>query len=94
MIKVASVASFQPIPVQAVYAATKAFVRSFSEAVSAELKGTGVTMTALCPGPVATEFLEAGGFKKRASRALVHVVDGRGRREGGRSRAPTRASAS
>jgi short-subunit dehydrogenase len=63
VIQVASVASFQPIPVQAVYAATKAFVRSFSEAVAAELKGTGVTMTALCPGPVATEFLEAGGFK-------------------------------
>jgi hypothetical protein len=63
VIQVASVAGFQPIPVQAVYAATKAFVRSFSEAVSAELRGTGVTMTALCPGPVATEFLEAGGFK-------------------------------
>jgi len=66
VIQVASVASFQPIPVQAVYAATKAFVRSFSEAVSAELKGTGVTMTALCPGPVATEFLEAGGFKNES----------------------------
>jgi short-subunit dehydrogenase len=64
VIQVASTASFQPIPVQAVYAATKAFVRSFSEAVSAELKGTGVTMTALCPGPVATEFVEAGGFKR------------------------------
>jgi uncharacterized protein len=63
VVQVASVVSFQPVPVQAVYAATKAFVRSFSEAVSAELKGTGVTMTALCPGPVATEFLEAGGFK-------------------------------
>jgi short-subunit dehydrogenase len=63
VIQVASVVSFQPIPVQAVYAATKAFVRSFSEAVSAELKGTGVTMTALCPGPVQTEFVEAGGFK-------------------------------
>jgi uncharacterized protein len=63
VIQVASVASFQPIPVQAVYAATKAFVRSFSEAVSSELRGTGVTMTALCPGPVATEFLDAGGFK-------------------------------
>jgi short-subunit dehydrogenase len=63
IVQVASVAGFQPIPVQAVYAATKAFVRSFSEAVSAELKGTGVTMTALCPGPVRTEFLEAGGFK-------------------------------
>jgi hypothetical protein len=66
VIQVASTASFQPIPVQAVYAATKAFVLSFSEAVSAELKGTGVTMTALCPGPVATEFLEAGGFKNES----------------------------
>src|SRR2546425_11047927 len=64
VINVASVAGFQPIPVQAVYAATKAFVLSFSEAVSAELKGTGVTMTALCPGPVATEFIETAGFKK------------------------------
>ena len=64
VIQVASVVSFYPAPVQAVYGATKAFVRSFSEAVSAELRGTGVTMTALCPGPVATEFVEAGGFKK------------------------------
>jgi uncharacterized protein len=65
VINVASTASFQPIPVQAVYAATKAFVRSFSEAVSAEVRGTGVTVTALCPGPVATEFVEAGGFKNQ-----------------------------
>jgi uncharacterized protein len=64
VINVASVAAFQPIPVQAVYAATKAFVRSFTEGISAELKGTGVTATALCPGPVATEFVDAGGFKK------------------------------
>jgi uncharacterized protein len=64
VINVASVAAFNPIPVQAVYAATKAFVLSFSEAVHSELKGTGVTMTALCPGPVATEFVEAGGFKR------------------------------
>jgi short-subunit dehydrogenase len=63
VIQVASVAGFQPIPVQSVYAATKAFVLHFSEATAAELKGTGVTMTALCPGPVETEFVEAGGFK-------------------------------
>jgi short-subunit dehydrogenase len=63
VIQVASVAGFQPIPVQSVYAATKAFVLSFSEGTAAELKGTGVTMTALCPGPVKTEFTEAGGFK-------------------------------
>lgn len=64
VINVASVAAFQPIPVQTVYAATKAFVRSFTEGISAELKGTGVTATALCPGPVATEFVDAAGFKK------------------------------
>jgi short-subunit dehydrogenase len=66
VINVASVAAFQPIPVQSVYAATKAFVLSFSEATSSELKGTGVTMTALCPGPVATEFTEAGGFRNES----------------------------
>ena len=64
VIQVASAAGFQPIPVQSVYAATKAFVLHFSEATAAELKGTGVTMTALCPGPVRTEFVEAAGFKK------------------------------
>jgi short-subunit dehydrogenase len=63
-VNVASTAAFQPIPAQAVYAATKAFVLSFSESVSAEVRGTGVTVTALCPGPVATEFVEAAGFKK------------------------------
>lgn len=66
IINVASTASFQPIPAQAVYAASKAFVRSFSEAVAAEVKGTDVAVTALCPGPVATEFVETGGFKKGA----------------------------
>jgi uncharacterized protein len=64
VINVASMAAFGPIPAQAVYAATKAFVLSFSEAVHTELRGTGVTMTALCPGPVETEFVEAAGFKK------------------------------
>jgi short-subunit dehydrogenase len=64
VINVASVAAFQPIPAQAVYAATKAYVLSFSESISSELKGTGVAVTALCPGPVATEFVEAAGFKK------------------------------
>jgi uncharacterized protein len=64
VINVASTAAYQPIPAQAVYGATKAFALSFSEAVSAEVKGAGVTVTALCPGPVATEFVETGGFKK------------------------------
>ena len=82
VINVASTTAFQPIPVQSVYAATKSFVLSFSEGVSSELRGTGVTMTALCPGPVATEFTEAGGFKTRAPRPFVHLVHGRGRGEG------------
>jgi uncharacterized protein len=64
VINVASMAAFQPVPSQAVYAATKSFVLSFSEAVATELRGTGVTMTAVCPGPVETEFMEAAEFKK------------------------------
>ncbi len=53
---VSSVASFQPLPQNATYAATKAFVTSFSQALHEETRGTGVTVTALCPGFVQTEF--------------------------------------
>jgi hypothetical protein len=63
VINVASVASFQPIPGTATYAATKAFVLSLSEATHSELGGRGVTITAVCPGPVKTEFIEAAGIK-------------------------------
>jgi hypothetical protein len=56
ILNVASTAAFQPGPLQPVYYATKAFVLSFSEAIANELKGTGVTVTALCPGPTPTEF--------------------------------------
>lgn len=62
VINVASTASFQPLPGSATYAATKAFVLSFSEAVATELGGRGVTVTALCPGPVKTEFGEVAGY--------------------------------
>jgi short-subunit dehydrogenase len=58
VLNLASTASFQPLPMQAGYAATKAFVLSFSESLHAELKGAGVTVTALCPGPVKTEFVD------------------------------------
>ena len=63
VINVASTAAFQPLPGTATYAATKAFVLSLSEAVHEELKGTGVTMTAVCPGPVKTEFMEVAGIE-------------------------------
>jgi uncharacterized protein len=58
VLNVASTAGFQPIPGQATYAATKAFVLRLTEALHEELKGTGVTATALCPGPVRTEFMD------------------------------------
>jgi short-subunit dehydrogenase len=58
ILNLASTASFQPLPMQAGYAATKAFVLSFSESLHAELDGQGVTVTALCPGPVKTEFAD------------------------------------
>ncbi len=56
VLNVASVAAFAPVPRFAVYAATKAYVVSFTEALSDELRGTGVHATVLCPGPVATGF--------------------------------------
>jgi short-subunit dehydrogenase len=62
VINIASTAAFQPLPGTATYAATKAFVLSLSEAVHEELRGTGVTLTAVCPGPVKTEFMEAAGL--------------------------------
>jgi short-subunit dehydrogenase len=62
VINIASTAAFQPIPGTATYAATKAFVLALSEATSSELGGKGVTVTAVCPGPVKTEFAEAAGL--------------------------------
>src|SRR5881227_3973508 len=56
ILNVSSSAGFLPIPGDGVYAATKAYVTSFSEALRAELRGTGVSVCALCPGPVVTEF--------------------------------------
>ncbi len=59
VMNVASTASFQPGPLMAVYYATKAYVLSFSEALSEETRGSGVTVTALCPGPTASGFQAA-----------------------------------
>lgn len=61
VINIASLAAFQPIPGTATYAATKAFVLALSEGTSSELSGRGVSVTAVCPGPVKTEFAEAAG---------------------------------
>jgi short-subunit dehydrogenase len=61
IVNVASVAAFQPIPDMAVYAASKAFVLSLTQAVAEEQRGSGVRVMALCPGPVATGFQEVAG---------------------------------
>jgi len=68
VINVASMAAFQPLPGSAVYAASKSFVLSFSESLRTELRGRGVTVTALCPGPVPTEFPEVAGMGDVESR--------------------------
>jgi short-subunit dehydrogenase len=70
VLNVASTAAFQPVPNMATYGAAKAFVLSFTEALGQDLHGTGVSATALCPGPVDTEFVKAterpGGAVSRA----------------------------
>ena len=63
ILNVASTAAFQPGPLMAVYYATKAYLLSFSEAIADELRGSGVTVTTLCPGPVVTEFQAGAGME-------------------------------
>jgi short-subunit dehydrogenase len=62
ILNVASGAGFQPMPRFAVYAATKAFVLTFSESLTADLMGSGVSATALCPGPTHTKFTDRAGL--------------------------------
>jgi uncharacterized protein len=62
LLNVASTAAFQPLPGQAAYGAAKAFVLSYTHSLSGELARTGVTVTALCPGPVETGFGPTAGF--------------------------------
>ncbi|MBW0012034.1 SDR family NAD(P)-dependent oxidoreductase [Mycobacterium sp.] len=75
VLNVASMAAFGPLPGQAAYGAAKAFVLSYTHSLRAELRGTGVSATALCPGPVDTGFGEAAGFsKEEAESALPRVM--------------------
>jgi uncharacterized protein len=83
VMNVASVASFQPGPLMAVYYATKAYVLSFSEALANECQGTGVTVTAVCPGPTTTGFRRqahvppnapGGGTPPMTSRAVAELA--------------------
>lgn len=71
VLNVSSIAGFFPIPNMAVYAATKAYVTSFTEALRMELRPLGVTVTALCPGPVPTEFQQVAARPGKEPRFLV-----------------------
>ena len=75
VLNVASMAAFQPGPYMAVYYATKAFLLSFSEAVAEELRGTGVTVTALCPGPTPTGFQAAARMEGHIPLLRKNVMD-------------------
>ncbi|MDT5095693.1 MAG: uncharacterized protein QOH60_5056 [Mycobacterium sp.] len=74
VLNVASVAAFGPAPGQASYGAAKAFVLSYTEALRGELRGSGVTATALCPGPVKTGFGEAAGVSDEFFEAALPSV--------------------
>jgi len=80
IVNVVSTAAFQPVPYLAVYAASKAFGLSFTEALAGELRGTGIRVQALCPGLTATEFqqvahTDAVRFNKTAAMAPEEVVE-------------------
>ena len=71
IINVASTASFQPVPFMATYAATKAFVRSFSEAIAEENRPHNIRVMALCPGPTETNFFDASNIGGEAKDAFA-----------------------
>jgi uncharacterized protein len=75
VLNVASTAAFQPGPLMAVYYATKAYVLSFSEALSEELRNSGVTVTALCPGPTQTDFADTAEVGSSRMFNAVGIAD-------------------
>lgn len=75
ILNIGSLGSFQPGPLMAVYYASKAYVLSFSEAISRELKGTGVSVTALCPGPTKTNFSQAANLGMSGLFVNLQVAD-------------------
>lgn len=76
IVNVSSIAAFNPGPMSATYAASKAFVQSFTEALSEELRGTGVQMQALCPGFTRTEFQDRAGVDASAIPSFAWMTAG------------------
>jgi short-subunit dehydrogenase len=87
LINVASTAAFQPIPIMAIYGASKAFVLNFTEAIAYEARGSGLRVTALCPGATSTDFFDTmgtdeaavGTFKtpQQVADLAIHALDAR-----------------
>lgn len=75
ILNVASVYSFSPVPFQSVYAASKAFLLSFSQSLESELKGTGVTVTVFCPGITQTEFRARAGIAEKRRDSGMTATD-------------------
>lgn len=75
LLTTASIAGFEPGPSMAVYHATKAFVLSWSEALATELAATGVTVTALCPGPTDTDFFPKGDMEQTVAFQKANLMD-------------------
>lgn len=76
ILNVGSISGYMPGPGSAIYYATKAYVLSFSEALHSELRGRGIRVTVLCPGPVPTEFAERAGVKShKAPKLLIKSAD-------------------
>lgn len=75
ILNMASAASFQPGPLYATYYASKGFVLSFTEAISEELKGTGVHVMALCPGPTLTNFVDRADAERSRLFRVLKVAD-------------------
>jgi short-subunit dehydrogenase len=76
ILNVSSVAAMQPLPYSAGYSAAKAYILTFSEAIHEELKGRGVTVTALCPGPVSTDFWEIAGWEVAGGQSFEKTAPG------------------
>jgi short-subunit dehydrogenase len=76
ILNVASTAGMQPIPYSAGYSAAKAFVLTFSEAIHQEVRGRGVTVTALAPGPVDTDFWQIAGWEVQGGKSFERAVPG------------------
>lgn len=74
VLNVSSLAGFGPLPGQAAYGAAKAFVLSYTESLRSELRGTGVIVTTLCPGPVATGLDDVAGFTKGEREAALPSI--------------------